>query len=153
MNAKRIHPGGQAGSTGQTTWALIFDKGDAVIENLTRFARENGLGGSHFTAIGAFQDATLGYFDREKKDYERIEVGEQVEVLTLAGDVARKDGEPKVHAHVVLGRRDGTTVGGHLLEAHVWPTLELILTESPGHLQRRHDEETGLALISVEAGR
>jgi len=92
----------------------------------------------------------LGYFDIEKKEYEKILVEEQVEVLSLVGTIAPKDdGEPQVHAHVVLGRSDGTMKGGHLLEAHVRPTLEVILTESPEHLRRRTDEETGLPLIDL----
>ena len=110
----------------------------------------NHLGGSHFTAIGAFQDVTLGYFDWQTKQYRRIPVHEQVEVLSLLGDIALDEkGGPKVHAHVVVGKSDGTAHGGHLMEAHVRPTLEVILTESPRHLQRRHDEASGLALIRV----
>ncbi len=92
---------------------------------------------------------TLGYFDWETKEYQKIPVREQVEVLSLIGDVALKDGEPKVHAHVVVGRSDGSTRGGHLLEAHVRPTLEVILTESPAHLRKQIDEESGLALIRI----
>jgi predicted DNA-binding protein with PD1-like motif len=69
-------------------------------------------------------------------------------VVSLVGDVALGEkGEPKVHAHVVLGRSDGSALAGHLLEARVRPTLEVILVESPGHLQRKHDDESGLALI------
>jgi predicted DNA-binding protein with PD1-like motif len=117
---------------------------------LQAFAREKRLAGSHFTAIGAFQDVTLGYFDWQKKDYKKIPVREQVEVVSLVGDIAATEsGEPKVHAHVVVGRSDGTALAGHLLEAHVRPTLELVLTESPAHLCRRHDPESGLALIRV----
>lgn len=132
---------------GQKTWALIFDKGDEPIAELQRFARAEGLSAAHFTALGAFSAATLGYFDRERRDYRRIQVAEQVEVLSLVGDVAVGDDGPKVHAHVVLGRADGTAHGGHLLEARVWPTLELVLTESPAHLRRRMDPASGLALI------
>ena len=132
----------------EKTYALIFDTGDEVVKNLQAFAREQHLAGSHFTAIGAFREATLGYFDWSTKDYRRIPVSEQVEVLSLVGDIARDEkGEPKVHAHVVVGRADGTTRGGHLLEAHVRPTLEVILVESPRHLQRRYDPESRLGLI------
>jgi predicted DNA-binding protein with PD1-like motif len=72
-------------------------------------------------------------------------------VLSLVGDIALADGEPQVHAHVVLGRADGSTVGGHLLEGRVWPTLEVIVTELPAALRKRHDEQTGLALIDLDA--
>lgn len=129
------------------TFALVFDRGDEVMEELESFAREHELSGAHFTAIGAFSDATLGYFDWERKDYRENDVSEQVEVLTLTGDVAEHEGAPAIHAHVVLGRADGSALGGHLLRAHVRPTLELILTETPAHLRKRHDEASGLALI------
>lgn len=137
-------------TTGDTTYALIFDKGDEVVHELTDFARRERLSAAHFTAIGAFSGVTLGYFDRARKDYRRIRLDEQVEVVALLGDIALDGEEPKVHAHAVVGLPDATTRGGHLLEGHVWPTLELILTEAPRHLRRRHDRETGLALIDVE---
>ena len=143
MGTKLIH------DDGEKTFAIIFDKGDEVASGLLAFAKENKLSASHFTAIGAFERVTLGFFERERKDYKRITIDEQVEVLSLVGDIASGDDEPKVHAHVVVGKADGTAHGGHLLEARVWPTLEVILVESPRHLQRKLDKETGLALISL----
>lgn len=125
------------------------DPGDEVMEELANFAKENGLSAARFTALGAFSGATLGFFDMVRKEYEKIPVEEQVEVLSLVGDIALYEGEPKLHAHVVVGRSDGTTRGGHLLEAHVQPTLEVILVESPEHLRRETDEETGLPLLAV----
>jgi predicted DNA-binding protein with PD1-like motif len=145
MREKLLH------DRGEKTYALVFDPGDEVVSGLTGFAGRHRLAASHLTAIGAFSQAVLGYFDRDRKDYRRIPVTEQVEVLSLIGDVALKDGKPALHAHVVLGRADGTAVGGHLLEARVWPTLEVILVESPAHLRRRHDPASGLALIDLDA--
>jgi predicted DNA-binding protein with PD1-like motif len=128
----------------------VFTTGDEVISGLTSFCREQKLAGSHFTAIGAFLDAVIAYFDWEKKEYLRNPVREQVEVVSLVGDVAlAPDGSPKVHAHVVLGRRNGTALGGHLMEAHVRPTLEVTLMETPVALQRRHDPQSGLAQIRL----
>jgi predicted DNA-binding protein with PD1-like motif len=144
MRAKQIHE-----ERGQKTFVLAFDTDDEVIAGLTNFAKENDLSAASLTAIGAFREATLGYFDWERKEYDRIPVEEQVEVLSLVGDIALKGEESQLHAHAVLGRRDGSTVGGHLLEAYVRPTLEVILTESPEHLQKRTDEETGLALFEL----
>src|SRR5215471_7653895 len=133
------------------TYALIFDKGDEVVKELTAFAAQAQLAAAHFTAIGAFSQVTLGYFDRATRDYTRIPVREQVEVLSLVGDIARQDGAPKVHAHVVVGKSDGSAHGGHLLEARVWPTLELVLMESTHELTRVSDRESGLALIDLDA--
>jgi len=130
---------------------LIFDTGDEVISTLTAFAKQNHIAGAHFTAIGAFSDAGIGYFDWQKKNYLKTQVNEQVEVVSLIGDIALDQGEPKVHAHVVVGKRNGGTMGGHLLDAHVRPTLELVLEESGQQLQRKFDPESGLALIDLES--
>jgi len=145
MKAKVINEGPER------TIALIFDQGDEVIANVERFANDHGLSAARFTAIGAFQQVTLGYFDWERKDYERIAFDEQLEVLSLIGDVALDGTKAKVHAHVVLGRRDATALGGHLLEARVRPTLEVLLVESPGYLRRTCDPASGLTLIDIGA--
>jgi predicted DNA-binding protein with PD1-like motif len=135
---------------GEKTYALIFDKGDEFMAELRSFAKREGVAAAHFTAIGAFSGAKLGYFERDRKAYKEIPIDEQVEVLSLVGDIALKGDEPQIHAHVVLGKSDGTAHGGHILEARVWPTLELILEEAPEHLRRKHDEESGLALIRLD---
>lgn len=130
------------------TYALIFDTGDELAAGLKKFAKEQRLAGSSFKAIGALQSVKLGWFNWETKKYETaVQLLEQVELLSLIGDIALNDGDPQVHAHVVIGRRDGTAHGGHLLEAIVRPTCEVILTESPEHLQKRLDPASGLALI------
>jgi predicted DNA-binding protein with PD1-like motif len=133
------------------TFAIIFATGDDPVAGLLTFARDQQLRASHFTAIGAFSSVTLGYFQWERKTYKHIPVYEQVEVLSLIGDITLEHGEPKLHAHVVIGKADGTAYGGHLLEAHVRPTLEVMLVESPTYLQRRYDPDTGLALIDLQA--
>jgi predicted DNA-binding protein with PD1-like motif len=133
----------------ERTIALVFDSGDEAMATLARFANELEIGAARFTAIGAFSRAVLGYFDWQRKDYDRIPVDEQGEVIALVGDVALENGRPKIHAHAVLGRRDGSTCGGHLLEGHVRPTLEVMLVQSPAHLARTTDPASGLALIDL----
>lgn len=136
---------------GRRTFAIVFDSGDEVADGLLTFAREQGIEGAYFTAIGAFREATLGFWDVDRKEYRRLPVDEQVEVLSLAGNVAIEDRHgPKVHAHVVVGKADGSAHGGHLLEARVHPTLEVILVETPRHLRRAFDPQTGLALLQTE---
>jgi predicted DNA-binding protein with PD1-like motif len=116
----------------------------------SRGTRDSRTSAASFTGIGAFSRVTLGYFDLETRDYLRISIEEQVEVLSLAGNVALAGREPKLHAHVVVGKRDGTAHGGHLLDARVRPTLEVVAVESPGHLRRHMDEATGLPLLPRE---
>jgi hypothetical protein len=122
---------------------LVFDKGDDVLETLQRYIGEQQIASAWFQAIGAFERSAIAYWNRDTKQYEDIAVGEQVEVLALSGNVNRT----KVHAHAVLGRRDGSTIGGHLKSGIVYPTLELHLTRLAHELTRRRDEETGLDLI------
>ena len=131
------------------TFAVVLDPGEEVTEGLLRFAREHDLSAARLTALGAFERATLAFFDVDDRDYEEIPIDEQVEVLTLTGNITRHEGAPKLHAHAVLGKRDGTTRGGHLLEAYVRPTLEVMLVETPSHLERQMDEETGLPLLRL----
>jgi uncharacterized protein len=132
-------------------YAVIFENGDQVMEGLGRFAREQSLTASTFTAIGAFSRTTLGFFDMQRKDYLHIEIPDQAEVLSFLGDVALQGADPKIHAHVVLGKADGSAHGGHLVEATVCPTLEVVLTELPRHLRRKYDPATGLNLIEPAA--
>ncbi len=134
---------------GEESHALIFKAGDEVISTLTDFVRRRRVRAAHFTGIGALSSATLAYFDWKKKDYIKIPITEQVEVLVLAGDVAWEGNKPVVHAHIVLGCRDGSTRGGHLLRAIVRPTLELMFSQA-GALARRHDPQSGLALIAPD---
>jgi predicted DNA-binding protein with PD1-like motif len=140
----------QLGDGSERSFILVFRTGDEVATELTDFAKVKGLASSHFTAIGALSDVTFAWFDWEKKTYQRAaDIQEQVEVLSLIGDIVLEREQPKVHAHIVVGKRDGVAYGGHLMQAHVRPTLEVILTESPKRLQRQLDPESGLALIHL----
>ena len=130
------------------TFILVFATGDELAEGLLRFAQEQKLSAASFEAIGALSSVRLGWFSWKSKRYEpSVTLDEQVELVSLIGDVAQQDGKPVVHAHVVTGKQDGTAHGGHLLQAHVRPTCEVVLTESPAHLQKVIDPESGLALI------
>ena len=142
MKSKLINDGPQK------TYVLVLDKGDEAVGSIEGFARENCIAAAQLTGIGAFSDVVLGFFDWEMKDYRRIPLNEQVEVVSLLGDIALgPNGKPALHPHVVVSRVDGIAMGGHLLEAHVRPTLEVVLTESPRHLHKRKDSDSGLALI------
>jgi predicted DNA-binding protein with PD1-like motif len=146
VKAKLLHDEG-----GQRTFVLVFAAGDQVCEELLAFARDQGVGAAAVTAIGALRRAMVAWFDPDRGEYLPIPIEEQVEVLSLAGDIAVGDDEqPRLHLHTTLARRDGSALGGHLLAAEVRPTLELILTESPPPLRRRSDPETGLALLDLD---
>lgn len=146
MHSKQLVTGAPA------TYVVVLDTGDHVLDELARFARSAGVGTASVTAIGGLSNATLAYFDVDTKQYQDIPVQEQVEVLTMSGVVAAGDSdEPQMHLHAVLGRHDGTTRGGHLRSGLVRPTLEVMITESPPHVVRRYDEDSGLPLIDLTA--
>ncbi|HTN62268.1 MAG TPA: PPC domain-containing DNA-binding protein [Devosia sp.] len=140
-----------ADDAGTSTFVLVLESGEEALAALTTFATENGIGGASLTAIGAFERATLGWFDFQNSDYRRIRVDTQCEVLSVLGDIADDDaGNPSIHLHAVLGLSDGSTRGGHLLEGIVKPTLEITLVETPRNLRRRKRPELGIALIDLD---
>ena len=139
-------------TNGQRTFAVVLETGDEVMASLQSFVKARRIAAAQITAIGAFRSVVLKYFDWESKKYLSIGVDEQVEVASLIGDVAlAPSGEPALHIHLVVGRRDGTALAGHLGSAIVRPTLEVVVTESPAHLQKVEDPATGLALIRPES--
>jgi predicted DNA-binding protein with PD1-like motif len=139
-------PGGQV-------HVLILDSGEEAFAALTRFANDAGITAASLSAIGAFEKATVGWFDFGSKTYKKIEVNEQCEVLSALGDVAvGDDGKASLHIHIVLGLSDGSTRGGHLLTGTVRPTLEVVLTEVSAKLRRKKRADLGIALIDMSAG-
>ena len=138
MKSKHI----AAADTEAQVHVIILDTGEEAFAALTRFANEAGISAASLTAIGAFERATVGWFDIASKSYRKIEVNEQ-------GD----DGKPSLHVHIVLGLADGSTRGGHLLAGRVRPTLEVVLTEVPATLRRKKRADLGIALIDLAAAR
>ncbi len=143
MQSKLLHE-----ADGQRIFAVVLATGDEVLSNLQEFVARENIHAATLTAIGALSGAVLNYFNWDKKESEKIPVREQVEVAALIGDVTDDpQGKPTLHIHIVLGTRNGSAKAGHLGEGHVRPTLEVIVTESPAHLHKVKDDETGLALI------
>jgi predicted DNA-binding protein with PD1-like motif len=137
---------------GAQVHVVILDSGEEAFAALTKFANEAKISAASLTAIGAFEKATVGWFDFVSKSYRKIEVGEQCEVLSAIGDIAiGDDGKASLHVHIVLGLSDGSTRGGHLLEGKVRPTLEVVVTETPSKLRRRKRKDLGIALIDIAA--
>jgi predicted DNA-binding protein with PD1-like motif len=131
----------------EKVYAVVFHQGDEALSGLTDFAIEHHITDAHFTAIGATSGATLAWLDLSKKQYRRIPVTQQAEVLSLIGDIASFDDKPIVHMHAVLGKSDGSTVGGHVFELNINPTLEVFLTANATPLKKKVDGASGMKLI------
>ncbi len=134
----------------ETAYVAVLDPGEEAFAVLSEFASEQELTAAQVTAVGAFERATVGWFDRSARKYQPISVDEQCEVLSLLGDVAMAADGPQLHLHAVLGLSDGSTRGGHLLSGQVWPTLEVIIREAPAELRKTDHPELGIALIDLD---
>src|SRR5271169_1890087 len=142
MQVQLLNPGDQT-----KQYAVIFYEGDEAFSGLLEFAEKYHVTSAHFTAIGAVNGATLGWFDPQRKMYKKIPIVGQHEVVGMSGDIALYRGKPVVHTHMVLGSADGTTRAGHVLGANVSPTLEVMMTVDPVTMQKRLDPATDLTLI------
>lgn len=136
----------------QDAYLVRLERGEAVIESLRRFADVHRIGFASLTAIGTFERVTLGYYDTVDKAYRNKDFEEGVEVLTMAGNISKgSDGERIVHAHAVVGRSDYSTLGGHVVEATVGPTVEVVVRTAPTTICRRDDPDTGLNLWDLSS--
>src|SRR6202795_3777447 len=142
MQVQLLNPGERT-----KQYAVIFYQGDEAFSGLLEFAEKYQVRSAHFTAIGAVNGATLGWFDPQRKMYKKIPVSSQHELIGMSGDIALYHGKPVVHTHMVLGSPDGTTYGGHVLDANVSPTVEVMVTDDPVTMQKRFDPATDLTLI------
>jgi hypothetical protein len=137
---------------GTRSFLLVYGTDDQVGETLLDFARREGIGGAWLTGIGALRSAIVAYWNWKTKQYEEIAIEEQVEVVSFTGNIAlEKSGPPRLHAHVVLSKQDGSTVAGHFVRGVVRPTLEIRLVAYPVALRRSKDPATGLWLIEPAA--
>ena len=132
------------------TYVVVCDQGDEAVSVLGQFARAERLEASQVTAVGGFERAVVGWFDRAAKQFRHIPIDQPAEVLSLIGDVAEGQDGPSMNLHVVLGLSDGTTRGGHLLEGQVFPTLEVIIREAPAELRKVMNPDIGIALIDLD---
>lgn len=144
MKSKSINDGAER------IFVLVLAQGEEAFKTITEFAEKEKISGASVSAIGAFSRAHLGWFDLAEKKYQPIDVNSQCEVLSLMGDVAQgDDGKASLHLHAVLGLKDGTLRGGHLLSGLVQPTLEVTIRETVAHLRRKKRADLGIALISI----
>jgi uncharacterized protein len=132
---------------GTRHYQLVFEPRAEIMSTLNDFILRNHFKAVHFTALGACTDAVVGFYDPAARDYRRTPYQQQMEIVSLVGDAAPTDGGAGLHAHIALGFADGTVHGGHLFEAHAFPTLELFLVASPNPITRKHDAALNLDLL------
>jgi predicted DNA-binding protein with PD1-like motif len=139
-----------ADNLGVRSYVIIFSKGDEVLSGITDFASQYKVTSASFTAVGALEDAITAWFDLKKRMYKLNRIKQQVELISLIGAIGLYNDKPLVHTHFSVGLPDGTVRGGHLIEAHVCPTVELFVTVYPTPLRKQLDDETQLKLFHPE---
>lgn len=147
MFVKQIAAGGEV----PRSWMLVLAPGEEAKEQLLGFVASEQLPSASFFGVGALERGVVAYFDWRRQLYIHIPIDEQVEVLSLIGSVVPDErGSYVLHAHIALGLHEGYVRGGHLIEAHVRPTLELTLFETPADLVRRN---SGVGLGTIDQKR
>lgn len=113
--------------------------GEDLIGELHRLSVDSAI---VVCGIGMLREIELGYWNGEI--YEKHRIDSPVELVSLQGTVARSGDERVVHVHACVGRRDGSTLGGHLFAGTVHNTTEIALRFPEGIALERREEETGL---------
>ena len=127
-----------------------LEKGEDVHEAFTRLMREKKIGGGSVLGIGTITDVTLGYYDLEKREYLKEHFAGEYELINLTGNLSHADGQPLLHAHVVLSGADMKAFAGHLFAGIIAVTGEFAVTVADTKWQRAFDKETGLKLLSFD---
>jgi predicted DNA-binding protein with PD1-like motif len=128
---------------------LRFLSGEQLVAPLLEWLGREGIGYAALTGLGAVSRATVSYWNSQTKQYEQHQLDEQMEVVSLIGNVTIREGVPFIHAHVGLGRSDLSVIGGHMSELVVHPTLEVWLRPETEAVHRALDESCGLYVMQL----
>lgn len=135
-------------------YVVRLQRGEEIIESLTRLCRENDIKLGRVTAIGAANKAKIGLFNVETKEYHSKELEGDMEITNLSGNISRKDGEVYLHLHITLCDKDNRAFGGHLNMAVISATCEMIIDVIDGYVEREFNDEVGLNLFKfMDEGR
>lgn len=132
-----------------TSWIIVLEKSDKIIDKLTEFVRKENIKSGYFSGIGAVNNAELAHFSCSHKEYSSKLLTESLEIVSLSGNVAYKDNDIVIHAHAALGTKDMVLYGGHLKEAEVSATCEIIFNEFNIKINRKHNKDIGLNLMDL----
>ena len=128
------------------TYLVRLDRGEEILEQVETLARKEHIALATVQALGAVDRFTVGVYDTEKQAYQANEFAGAFEIVSLVGTIDQKDGQFYAHLHMSAGDSQGRVFGGHLSEARISATCEMVVRELPGRLDREKDPETGLNL-------
>ena len=133
--------------TPQRTFMGKLKFGADLLEELTAVCVENNIRLGRVEALGAVQQARVGFYDQQAREYDFHEMDEPLEITKLIGNISLRDGKPMVHAHITLADSQGNAYGGHLAPGTIVFATEFIIKtyDGPDYV-RDYDEPTGLPL-------
>lgn len=132
------------------TYLIVLYRGDDILSGMTEFAEKLNIRFAHFSGVGAISSGRLGSYDRGREMYHIIPIKGQAEITSFIGNIAVYNGKPVVHVHMSVSQSDGTMRGGHLFNAIVWPTLEIMVTVEPTPVYKKKENDTGFVLTDPE---
>jgi predicted DNA-binding protein with PD1-like motif len=130
------------------TYVIRIEKDEEVFPTLIAFCEAHAISNAHFSGIGAAKEISCGYYALEEKKYYFTSYMDIVEVVSLTGNVALKEGKPFIHMHGLFTDRENKAFGGHIEKMTSGIVLEVVLEPLSSAVERVLDEETGLFLLN-----
>jgi len=128
-------------------YVLRLDKGDEIITSLLHLCQKEDISLGTVTGLGAVDHVLAGIYNLKEKSYHQNEFKGEKEIVSLTGSITRKDGDVYLHIHIAVSGEDGSVVGGHLNEARISATSEIIISKFVGKVERKYDCVIGLNLL------
>ena len=126
--------------------AVRLDEDDELVASLKAVCEKEKVTGALVSGVGAAKKAEIAHFDPDTKEYHIKKLEGKLEIISLSGNIAMKEGEAVPHLHVALSMKDFSTVSGHLMKAEIRPTCEILLLLHGVKIHRERDDRTGLNL-------
>lgn len=134
-------------SHAEHSYLLRFDRGEDFIASIQDFCMRKGIKAGFFSGLGACDEVSLSWYNLETKEYETTVISENLEITSLTGNIGLVDSNIFAHTHGIFGKRDLSTIAGHVNLMRISATCEVKLDVLPGSIERIYDEETGLKLM------
>lgn len=130
-------------------WVIVLKKGEKLIEKLKEFLEKENIKSGYLSGIGAVSSVELAHYNLQEKRYTTKKFDEPLEIVSLLGNVAMKEEEKIIHCHIAVGTNKMNLYGGHLIEASVAATCEIVFNEFEVPVNKKKDPNTGLNLITI----
>lgn len=128
-------------------YILSFQMGEGLQEELIKFCKDEDIRSGFFVGFGGLQELDLSYYNLSEKRYEDKNIKENLEIVSLTGNIARLNNDIIIHMHGVFSDSKSNAIGGHVKKIVVSGTCEVFLTIFDDVIERKYDDATGLNLM------